>query len=167
MDDAIAGAKLRWPNVPACHGWLSLDRRGAWRLKSEVVRHEGLARFLSRNYGPDERGNWLVRNGPQRVYVDLDYLPCVARSGVAGGFVAHTGVHLGDPVAVWLDDEGSVLLRFPAAVALLDDRDLAGFLDDCRFDGESPTHWRTLGMARLLRTEVPARFGFNPRPAPE
>lgn len=164
MDDAIAAANLRWPNVPACHGWLALDRRGVWRLKGEAVRHEGLVRFISRNYGPDGKGNWLVHNGPQRVYVDLDYLPWVARTDAGGAFIAHTGLPLGDPAAAWLDDEGSILLHFDAGVALLDDRDLARFLDECRFDADAPTQWRSLGIAQLARTEVPTRFGFNPCP---
>ena len=30
-------AIARWPNVPACHEWLSLDRRGDWRLQGERV----------------------------------------------------------------------------------------------------------------------------------
>jgi hypothetical protein len=33
------------PEVPACYGWLSLDRRGRWRLRGETVTHAGLKAF--------------------------------------------------------------------------------------------------------------------------
>lgn len=166
MDEAIAAAHARWPDVPACHGWLALDRRGTWRLKGDPVRHEGLIQFICRNYTVDETGNWLVHNGPQRVYVDLDYLPWVVRTDTRAGFIAHTGMALDEPLAAWLDDDGCIVLRFATGVALLDDRDLARFLDECRFDAETPTHWRALEIARLTRADAAERFAFNPRPRP-
>jgi hypothetical protein len=30
MDDIVKQAMAKWPNVPACHGWLGLDARGHW-----------------------------------------------------------------------------------------------------------------------------------------
>jgi hypothetical protein len=33
---------VKWPEVPACYGWLSLDRRGYWRLKEHVISRAGL-----------------------------------------------------------------------------------------------------------------------------
>jgi hypothetical protein len=47
---------VKWPDVPACYGWLSLDRRGRWRLKGEIVSHAGLIAFINSRYGPDDSG---------------------------------------------------------------------------------------------------------------
>src|SRR3954465_15829874 len=77
MDEIVARSLARWPNVPAVYGWLSLDRRGNWRIKGEKIGNPALREFISRNYQPDERGQWYFQNGPQRVYVSLAYAPLV------------------------------------------------------------------------------------------
>jgi hypothetical protein len=84
-------AMLRWPNVPACYGWLSLDRRGRWRLRGEAVTHAGLNDFLNRQYTHDEDGNYFVQNGPQRVFVELEYTPWVLRLTAADRIETHVG----------------------------------------------------------------------------
>ena len=33
MDETVIRAMAKWPDVPAVWGWLSLDRRGVWKLK--------------------------------------------------------------------------------------------------------------------------------------
>ena len=33
MDDIVKQAMAKWPNVPACYGWLGLDGRGQWFLR--------------------------------------------------------------------------------------------------------------------------------------
>ena len=33
MDDIVKQAMAKWPNVPACWGWLGLDARGNWWLR--------------------------------------------------------------------------------------------------------------------------------------
>lgn len=168
-----------WPTVPACYGWLSLDQRGGWRLRDEVVRHAGLVAYIGANYGPDESGNWLVRNGPQRVYVALDYTPWVWRLGVDGSLAAHTGADGGTPTAAFLDEDGVVLLQSDRGIGVLDDRDLALFLDGCRGGSGDPATesdllapgagapgvtWNALPLQAVRRQAVPARFGFVPRP---
>ena len=30
MDAIVEAALRKWPNVPACRGWLGLDARGDW-----------------------------------------------------------------------------------------------------------------------------------------
>lgn len=47
---------VQWPKVPACYGWLSLDRRGCWRLKGQVISHRGLISFINSHYDAD--GSW-------------------------------------------------------------------------------------------------------------
>jgi hypothetical protein len=175
-----AAATVKWPDVQACHGWLSLDRRGNWRLKGEGVRHAGLAAYLGRNYCDDGKGNWMVLNGPQRVYVALDYTPLVVRIESGGILLSPTGADPGRVKSVWLDDEGGVLLETPSGVGLIDDRDLGRLLAECAAGdgGTLPVDWlsafreatlavvwRGLPLGQLRSDEVASRFGFNPAPA--
>jgi hypothetical protein len=179
MSDSDLAAIARWPNVPACYGWLSLDRRGRWRLRGEAVSHAGLLAFLDRHYGSDGDGNWFVQNGPQRVFVALDYTPWVLRRQPDGSLASHTGAAAGAATAAFLDEEGNVLLGCGLGIGLLDDRDLPAFLELCRLADGSPLDaanydaalcWRSDAGAplqplqRLRRDEVAGRFGFNPSP---
>ena len=53
-------AIAKWPNVPACYDWLSLDRRGDWRLQGERVTHRGLIAFINRQAPhPEEARIWM------------------------------------------------------------------------------------------------------------
>jgi len=89
MDEQVLRSLIKWPSVPECRGWLALDRRGNWRMRNEfaqknhlpgdIIQHSGLVSFIERNYATNEDGEWFFQNGPQRVYVDLDYTPLVAR----------------------------------------------------------------------------------------
>lgn len=180
---ALSAPPGSWPDVPACYGWLSLDRRGRWRLRGEVVGHPGLLAYLGTNYGADEVGHWLVRNGPQRVYVELEYTPWVWRLGADGSLTAHTGADGGYPIAAFVDEDGVVLLESVRGIGVLDDRDLASFLGACRGRGGEPAaeaelldlvegaagaaasvFWNALPLLPVRREEVAARFGFVPRP---
>eukprot|EP00825_Cyclidium_porcatum_P002385 TRINITY_DN1109_c0_g1_i5.p1 TRINITY_DN1109_c0_g1~~TRINITY_DN1109_c0_g1_i5.p1 ORF type:complete len:172 (-),score=22.96 TRINITY_DN1109_c0_g1_i5:82-597(-) len=114
-------AIAKWPNVPACYDWLSLDRRGDWRLQGERVTHSGLIQFINRQYGRDESGCWFLQNGPQRVFVALAYTPWIFRRETAG-FVSHTGAPTGLLKAVYLDEGGYLLLDSELGIGLLDDR---------------------------------------------
>ncbi len=151
MDAAVARAMARWPNVPAVYGWLELDRRGNWRIKGERVAHAGLRDFIARNYAADERGRWYFQNGPQRVYASLAYTPLVV-DDAAEGLVDHCG----RPVPLrrgYVDEEGSVLIEGGAAIALLDDRDLAHYAD------------AAAAFPRLASAEIESRFGFVRSPS--
>lgn len=156
MDEAVARSIARWPKVPAVYGWLKLDRRGNWLIRSAAQRFErignpALREFIARNYEADERGRWYFQNGPQRVFVALAYTP----------FVMHyEGERLVDQCdrevtarQAFLDDEGSVLVLGQHGIGLLDDRDLERYAERA---GELP---------RIDRAEVAARFGFVPDPA--
>src|ERR687884_636735 len=95
MDDRVLRGMAKWPNVPAVYGWLGLDRRGNWLLKSEPITNPVITAFISRNYERDGHGRWFFQNGPQRVFVALAYTPHVYRatSWTPGdlGFESHTG----------------------------------------------------------------------------
>lgn len=152
MDALVARSMAKWPDVPAVYGWLELDRRGRWRIKGERVVHAGLREFIARNYQADERGRWYFQNGPQRVFVTLAYTPLVVHHE-AQALVDQCGRPV-TPRALYVDDEGSLLVEGGAALALLDDRDLERYVDAAE------------RLPRLARAEVPGRFGFCPRPRP-
>lgn len=179
MDRLIAKRTTGWPDVPACYDWLSLDRRGDWRLQGERVTHGGLIAFINRQYGVDESGCWFLQNGPQRVFVSLACTPWIFRRD-GDGFVSHTGQPAGAVRAVLLDSEGSILLDTELGIGLLDDRDLTQFLGECcDSDGQAATEtafmallehglggifWRHLPLEKIDAAELPSRYGFNPHP---
>jgi hypothetical protein len=151
MDDAVARGMTKWPNVPAVYGWLSLDRRGNWRIKGHTIANAALRDFIGRNYEPDARGCWYFQNGPQRVFVTLAYTP----------FVFHyEGQRLMDQCGrevsareTYLDDEGSVLILGERGVGLLDDRDLERYAEQAE------------QLIPLHRADAAARFGFVAEPS--
>lgn len=111
MDDWVIRAMERWPNVPALFGWLELDRRGRWLIQGEPITHPRIVEMMSRNYGCDERGRWFFQNGPQRGYIALRSAPWVLRRNDDGAtLVTHTGLPIEKPAAVYMDEEGALLL---------------------------------------------------------
>jgi hypothetical protein len=148
----------KWPDVPDVYGWLSLDRRGNWLIRStsatpsfEKIGNLALREFISRNYQPDARGCWYFQNGPQRVFVALAYTPLVVHFEGAALF-DHCGRRF-QPAQSFLDDEGCVLMQGRLGIGLLDDRDLTGFADQAR------------NLALIDRKAIPGRFGFIAHPA--
>src|SRR5687767_8373406 len=140
MDEIVLRGMAKWPNVPAVYGWLALDRRGNWLIRStsatpawstsanpgfERIGNVALRDFIGRNYQPDEQGLWYFQNGPQKVYVTLAYTPLVVHYEGAD-LVDHRSRPFRSARALQ-DDEGSVLLEGEGTVALLDDRDLVRF----------------------------------------
>jgi hypothetical protein len=196
MDEMVRLAMARWPNVPDCYGWLALDARGRWRIghEREVIAHAGLNAFISRNYFGDENGCWLFQNGPQKVFVELDYTPWVWRlssTGEALQITSHTQQSVVAPDAVWLDEEGRFLLRCAGQLGVVHDHDApllldraatpeGELLDDAALARAIEDHLRggptelalkwggqtTLAVARIERAEVPAYFGFVAHPSP-
>ncbi len=157
MDELVRQGLARWPNVPDCYGWLALDARGRWRVGQErqAITHTATIGFIGRNYFCDDAGRWLFQNGPQRVFVDLEYTPLVERVIPAGQVLAlrdHTGRECRQPQAVWIDDGGSFLVRTDAGVGLVHDHDSALLLELVkRRDGTA------IGDEELLSCLDPAR----------
>lgn len=147
MDDIVKKAMAKWPDVPHCYGWLALDARGAWRMRDERAQHLGLAGdkvvqpallgFINRNYTVDERGCWYFQNGPQRVYLNLEATPYIARTDPVHGLVLHTGEAAGTPARVFFADDGALLFDFDGRIAQLDDRDLAQLMAHMALDGRN------------------------------
>ncbi|MFZ4537932.1 DUF2946 family protein [Propionivibrio sp.] len=178
---------LRWPNVPACYGWLSLDRRGQWRMRREAVTHAGLVNFLNRQYGHDEHGNFFVQNGPQRVFVELEYTPWVLRLSSENTLLTHTGDTVEEIHGAAFDEEGNLLLECLDGIALLCDRDLPALLACLRQPGGEAANdadlldlldqapgtssqisleWngKRIPVGVLRRCEVALRYGFVASP---
>ena len=194
MDEIVIRAIARWPNVPSVYGWLRLDRRGNWLVKSraerdgapsfERISNRAVIEFIGRNYERDATNRWYFQNGPQRVFVTLDYTPWVYRLDDAeAGFLTHTGATLRALEAAFLDDSGSLLLKSELGIGVLLDRDLSavlerlhdergrpieGLLEEIARGGQAQVmlHGKTVPIASIRSGDVPSRFGFVPQPMP-
>jgi hypothetical protein len=154
MDEAVRKASAKWPDVPHCYGWLALDARGNWRMRDEQVQasnqpgdritNAALLGFINRNYSHDEKGRWYFQNGPQRVYVNLEATPYIARTDPAQGFILHTGEPISIISGAWMTETGRLVLQADGRVALVDDRDLAQCLADLRIDGKAVSDERLI-----------------------
>ncbi|WP_374486733.1 DUF2946 family protein [Zoogloea sp.] len=172
MDEAVRQALAKWPNVPSCTGWLRLSRRGEWWVPEGPIRHAGLRGFIGRNYLATADGRWFFQNGPQQVFVDLDYTPMILRLAAPGQLETHTGLQVTALDSAWLDEHGNLLLGSEHGIALLDDRDLAALLDHLDGDLEAADsaitlHWggQHLPVGRINQADVSTRFGFMNKPA--
>ena len=176
MDDIVKLAMAKWPNVPACSGWLGLDARGQWWLrddqaqacgafnsgqpgaKGNALRHEKLADFIARNYLAEADGRWYFQNGPQRVYVELESAPWIwrLRSTEQGlQLHSHTGQELSvaQVQQVVMDELGRLFLALPQGLGMvhsLDMLDAANALER----GDLPE------VQEASSALLPAQFGF-------
>lgn len=145
MDKQVQLAMAKWPNVPHCYGWLGLDARGAWRMRDQFAQEQGLLGskitntalrdFINRNYRADEQGRYFFQNGPQRVYVELQSAPYIAHSDPKLGWVLHTGSVIKKCDAVWMTEQGDLVLKSADVLAKIDDRDLSDALTCVYVDG--------------------------------
>ncbi|GGE61536.1 DUF2946 family protein [Massilia psychrophila] len=195
MDDIVRRAMAKWPNVPDCYGWLALDARGAWRMRDERAQHLNragdkvtqpkLLDFINRNYAADERGCWYFQNGPQRVFVNLEAAPFIARTDPQQGLLLHTGAPFTNVERGFMTNMGELILEGTSKLAQVDDRDLAQLLVALQLDGKAagddallawldgapgklclPYLQQVVPLERVAAAHVPARFGFQRAPAP-
>lgn len=192
MDELVLRGMAKWPNVPAVFGWLSLDRRGHWLLKGDRVTNPGITEFFGRNYSHDDQGRWFFQNGPQRVYVTLDYTPHVYRITAEPGTTLQLASHCGTAVkrihAAHIDEQGLLLLDTDLGIGLMHDADLESVIPrfscpggalsgeaalattlDALQAGKAVALGLALGAETIpvqpIRADtVPARFGFVARP---
>jgi hypothetical protein len=189
MDDIVKQAMAKWPNVPHCYGWLALDARGGWRMRDEAAQQAGAAGdrlnnaallgFINRNYAHDDAGRWYFQNGPQRVYVNLEATPYIARTDPAQGLVLHTGAALERIERLYLTEAGVAIVQAGDIVAQLDDRDMAQLFEALELgsqpaddealmrwldsgEGTLTLRWRgqTVPVERIAHEDLPQRFGF-------
>ncbi len=184
----------KWPKVPHCRGWLALDARGAFRMRDEaaqaadapgdVIRHPALLAFIYRNYAADEHGAWYFQNGPQRVYVELEATPYIARTTPTGDFVTHDGEPMPPVEAAWITEDGRLVLQGGGRIAMVDDRDLAECAGMLRIEGMPIDDEQLLSWLERMQGELQldtggrqvtvrpvnsktlgTQFGFNAHPA--
>jgi hypothetical protein len=189
VDEAVVRAIAKWPNVPAAYGWLSLDRRGDWFVKGARIANPAVVDFIGRNYAADAAGRWFFQNGPQRVFVKLEYTPFVVRTQTAEGPLAlrtHTGQRVEAIDGAWVDEHGALLLGTLGSAGLVHDRDLEALLphlldaQGAVLEDERVEAWlagaalevrlragdHAVPVQRIASASLPSRFGFDPEPRP-
>lgn len=198
MDEIVKQAMAKWPNVPHCYGWLALDARGSWRMRDERAQHLKLAGdrinnaallgFINRNYLCDTQGRWYFQNGPQRVYINIEATPFIARTDPVHGFILHTGDAVASINGVWITESGLLLLQSGERIAQVDDRDMAQCLMRLHVNGAPADDERLLAwlgepsddaavtlefagkhhpVARIGQDDIPQKFGFTRHPQPD
>lgn len=170
MDEIVKQAMAKWPNVPHCYGWLALDARGNWRMRDEraqalklagdKITNPALVGFINRNYLHDEKGRWYFQNGPQRVYVNLEATPYIARTDATGDFVLHTGDALPAIHAAWLTENGQLLVQCGKVAALMDDRDMAQCLPRLCVAGKAASEEQLLAWLDQSESGVDLRLHY-------
>ena len=189
FDTQVISALEKWPNVPACYGWLSLSRRGRWLIQKQPISHARAIDFLGRNYGCDECGQWFVQNGPQRAYCALDYTPWIYHLDGLEQIFTHTENQVLEMRGVVVDDAGDILVETEYGIGLLEDRDLARFLQilehqsnnrgtdndiATRLSGldvksndslEILWHGEAIMVQKMYAADVPKAFGFVTTPS--
>lgn len=170
MDDIVKQALAKWPNVPACWGWLGLDMRGNWWLRDDMAQAQGhfpqskgtrlehakLLAFIERNYEADAQGHWFFQNGPQRVYVELECTPMVWRVHADGRVVSHTQLQAQHVAHCLVDELGHVYLCCDGILGVVHSQDMVHVAAAL----ERGT-WR---VQEVLADSLPARFGFERSP---
>lgn len=146
MDDIVKAALAKWPNVPACYGWLGLDARGQWWMRDERVQllgsfqdgceqgdaaikgsrlqHDKLIAFIERNYGVDAEGLAWFQNGPQRVYVELQAAPYIWRVDETAALSSPLLAAVGAPLATLVDELGHLYLHTPQGLGIVHSQDM-------------------------------------------
>lgn len=188
MDEAVLRAVARWPNVPAVAGWLRLDRRGRWLVRNaatdafEPITNPQITAFIGRNYERDDRGRWFFQNGPQRVFVELDYTPWIVRLSADGAVPTFTTTTAAafTPTGCFADEGGNVLLSGRVAghdaedtIALLHDHDLEPFSSLAQWHGDAcgaalgtlSINHATFDIEPIHSADVARRYGFVQHPA--
>ncbi len=172
MDDIVRQAMAKWPHVPDCFGWLGLDARGGWYMRDDrtqaagpfpqsrgsLLRHEKLIDFIHRNYERDAQGRWYFQNGPQRVYVELEFAPMVWRLDASGAVTSHTG-RAAQVQGCYLDEEGRLYLDTDLGFGLVHTLDMG-----LAADAVEAGHWTP---EEVESGSLAARFGFVKSPARE
>ena len=162
------------------------------QLPGQVINHQGLKEFISRNYASDDQGRFFFQNGPQRVFITLDATPWIARinsSDEGLQFLTQCDGAI-EPTAALSDESGNIYIvgsinQVPykkqdassfthvdrISVALLHDHDLAQFSElatlhqaACSFAGSWIWQARQLPLDPIHSDELAARFQFVPVP---
>ena len=195
MDEVVLAALKKWPDVPDVYGWMELDLRGRYRLRTgrgepatfESISNLALTGFIGRNYQCDKAGRWFFQNGPQRVFVRLALTPWVYRLHGTNAPLTHTGLEVARLRGLVLDNLATPVLLTDLGPGLVDDRDLAQLqgllttangsaLGDMALEqwlaapegGDIRLAWsgNSLPVTYIERGQLGERLGFDPTPHP-
>jgi hypothetical protein len=172
MDQSVLDAQIRWPDVPAAYGWLSLTARGEWRLHplgdaylgglGEGITNIQILSFFGRNYAAEPSGEWFFQNGPQRVYVRLDAAPFVVRLDPTLGLLVSHNEQIIERITQWLlDEDGQLYAQTNLGPARIDDRDL-GLLADRLMTAHAQSLLEALEQSDLTQTPATGLDFFDP-----
>jgi hypothetical protein len=175
MDQSVLDALIRWPDVPAAYGWLSLSARGEWRLHPLGDAHSGgpgegisniqILSFIGRNYVAEPNGEWFFQNGPQRVYVRLDAAPFVlAVDPTEGTICSHNGQTVQKVTEWFMDEDGQLYANTNLGGAKIDDRDL-GLLAERLRTPDARSLLEVLEHSDLTQTLATGLSFFDPTKA--
>jgi hypothetical protein len=176
MDDLVKAALKKWPNVPACHGWLGLDARGQWWMrddraqrcgafasgapgsKGSHLRHDKLIEFIGRNYEREAdgplAGAWFFQNGPQKVYMELESTPIIMRVS-ANNLTPQVSTHTGQTAQAQrclLDEAGHLYLATDLGLGLVHTQDMAQAADLIEAGAWQPED--------VVSAQLPQEFGY-------
>lgn len=178
MDEMVLKAMIKWPNVPACRGWLGLDARGDWYMRDDHVQslgpfagvedvksvnsrackgsrllHDKLIAFITRNYASDDQGQWFFQNGPQRVFVELELAPWIWRISpdIPHAVTSHTGLNAQVRQAI-TDEYGYLYLYTDIGLGTVHTQDM-----DLAADWLLGDVWP---LSTMQREALPDCFGF-------
>ncbi len=171
MDQSVLDAQIRWPDVPAAYGWLSLSARGEWRLhplgdaraggQGQGISNVQILSFIGRNYASEANGEWFFQNGPQRVYVRLDAAPFVLRLDPSlGTLSSHNGQTITNVTQWLLDEDGQLYAQTNLGAARIDDRDL-GILANCLLTSDCRNLLEVLEQSDLNQTPATGLSFFD------
>lgn len=193
MDEIVLQAMNRWPNVPAVYGWLKLDFRGRWLLKGDPITNHTIKDFIGRNYLADDKGQWYFQNGPQKVFIELEYTPYIIKLWrKADGILmaeTHNKIEVSEPISCWLDNQGNLSMKWESGLGTIEPQSLDLFLDllisnDGQKLSEKALDSILLGNRQILKSikvqwnnrhlplqflefeKFPKHFSFNPFPLP-
>jgi hypothetical protein len=156
LDDIVRQAMAKWPNVPDCHGWLGLDARGDWYMRDDVTQAAGpfpLAKGSRLQHA--KLIEFIARNGPQRVFVELEATPHIARVGPTG-ICLHTG-EFWSPTMCLVDEAGLLYVADNQRVCRVHTQDMVQAVDWIEQKKWTPTE--------VPQAELPGRFGYVRSPA--
>ena len=174
MDQTVLAALKKWPDIPDVYGWMELDLRGRYRLRTsngeparfEPVSNAALTAFIGRNYQCDDAGRWFFQNGPQRVFVRLSLTPWVYRLHGTNAPLTHTGLEASHVLGLVFYDLATPVLLTDLGQGLVDDRDLTqlqALLTTANGSGHKHCA-RTAGQAPRIRSRTP--LPRKPTPLP-
>ncbi|MFM8899893.1 MAG: DUF2946 family protein [Burkholderiales bacterium] len=174
MDPIVLAALKKWPNVPACRGWLGLDARGDWYMRDDRIQaagpfpqskgsrinHDKLREFIQRNYAVDQAGCWFFQNGPQQVYVELEAAPWVWRLSPGNGAVPAIHSHTEQAarfLSAYTDEQGRLFLHTDLGFGLVHSMDVPHAL--------APVESGAWSVQEMCFADMPGRFEYQRSPS--